>query len=533
MTASLGNSNKVMVPEACPLDMLLKDRDREGARKARVETKRKGAHSDPFDSDPALSRGSNTFETPKRVHPRAKTESPGSDMPSPHDGHVLLMGAAAREELLGKKAAKAVGKILDSDRKKRSNTEEKQSDVLFWSKDVKGDNDIVPDLVATNTCHPLLTALNDAMNRKEYDVASHLVDSGALSSAPLSVPLLDWLFATAMSTACRDVSLSAYRSLLVLHREVCSPVALARPYLSSTRLLRPLIKLGVNTQVAEMFGAEVDDMVSPMGIIPEMKVEMLCRFFSMLEVLSRSQSIDPMAIPSIVSILLLLSLDPSAVPELQQDAVSAIEAVLASLNVTRIIELDTCKFVLRVTKELAFTPDLQLRLLTLLPGCSPSSGRVRRWTAWAMLGGDLQTFHDCSDVPPIQLMVDLFSKTSPGVVKLEVTPDTDYQQLGALVNILSVAMTDVDAYVRHANGSVLTRHLYEALEQMNGKIVDNRAAHMDRTKTKEAINRLHKRLIYQRHAVLEKLRTKTGKMDQFLVAKPKSASRTKSEDRSE
>jgi hypothetical protein len=177
-----------------------------------------------------------------------------------------------------------------------------------------------------------------------------------------------------------------------------------------------------------------------------------------------------MAIPSIVSILLLLSLDPSAVPELQQDAISAIEAVLACLNVTRIVELDTCKFVLRVTKELAFTPDLQMRLLTLLPGCSSSSGRVRRWLAWAMLGGDLQAFHDCSDVPPIQPMVDLFSKSSPGVMKLDVTPHTDYEQLGVLVNMLSIAMTDVDAYVRHANGSFLTRIMYEALEQMNGKI---------------------------------------------------------------
>ncbi|KAF8493836.1 hypothetical protein JB92DRAFT_2997705 [Gautieria morchelliformis] len=333
-----------------------------------------------------------------------------------------------------------------------------------------------------------------------------------------------------MSTACRDLSLSAYRSLLLLHREVCSTAALARPYLSPTRLLTPLIKLGVNTQVAAAFGAEADAMVSPTGMSSELKAEMLCRFFSMLEVLGRSQSIDPAAIPSIVSILLLLSLDPSAVPELQQDAVSAIEAVLASPTVTRTVELDTCKFVLRVTKEMGFTPDLQLRLLALLPGCSANSGRVRRWIAWAMLGGDLHTFHACSDVPPIQLMLDLFSKTAPGVVKLGVTPDTDYQHLGALVNILSVAMTDVDAYVRHANGSgsVLTRNVYEALEQMNGKIVDDRAAHMDRTKTKEAINRLHKRLIYQRHAVLETLRTKTGKMDQFLVAKPKSAaSRTK------
>ncbi|KAF8483195.1 hypothetical protein JB92DRAFT_1637561 [Gautieria morchelliformis] len=158
---------KAMVPDAFPLDMLLKDRDREGARKARIETKRKRAHSDASASDPALSTGSNLFEKPKRVHPHAQTESPFSDMWSPHDGPALLKGAAAREEWLGKKGAKAVGKILNSDRKKKSNTEEKQSDVLFWSKDVKqGDNDIVPDLVAPNSCHPLLTALNDAMNRK-------------------------------------------------------------------------------------------------------------------------------------------------------------------------------------------------------------------------------------------------------------------------------------------------------------------------------------------------------------------------------
>ena len=45
---------------------------------------------------------------------------------------------------------------------------------------------------------------------------------------------------------------------------------------------------------------------------------------------------------------------------------------------------------------------------------------------------------------------------------------------------------------------------------------------MDRTKTKEVINRLHKRLVYQRHAALETLRTRTGKMDRFLVAKLKS-----------
>lgn len=187
-------------------------------------------------------------------------------------------------------------------------------------------------------------------------------------------------------------------------------------------------------------------------------------------VLCSSQRIQFKAIPYIVSALLLISLDRSAVPEFQQNAVSAIEAILANPNVTPIVELDTCKFVLRVTRALSFTFDLQVRLLALLSGCSNSSGRIRRWVAWAMLGGDLQSIQACTDVPPIQFMVNLFSATPPNMAMLEVTPDTNYEQLGAIVGILSIAMTDIDAYVRLANGPALTRELYEALEKLDGKI---------------------------------------------------------------
>ena len=365
-----------------------------------------------------------------------------------------------------------------------------------------------------------------------------------------------------MSVTNFDISLSAYRALLVLHREVSSTEVMSRAQLSSRRLLAGLFKLGVNTHIAQLLGADEEDVTSIKAMSQQLKGERLYRFCTMVAALGRyvlycrsnlalqltpvlysSQIVDPTAIPSVVSALLLLSLDSSATPELQQDAVSAIEALLSNANVTPIVELDTCRFVFRITKHLAFSPDLQGRILSLLPGCSPSSGRVRRWTAWAMLGGDLQSIRACVDVPPIELMLGLFSKSSPGDVKLEVTSNTDYEELGAIVNILSVAMTDVDTYVRCTNGSAMVKNLYEALEQMNGKIgmrccthalcqangklssVDTRAAHIDRTRTKEAINRLHKRLLYQHHATLETLRRKTGNMDQFLVRRPKSPSR--------
>jgi len=113
--------------------------------------------------------------------------------------------------------------------------------------------------------------------------------------------------------------------------------------------------------------------------------------------------------------------------------------------------------------------------------------------------------------------------------------------LGARVDILSVALTDVDAYVRQeraprgtGGSSSGLENICKALEWMNGKIgmcrdivslfldifsrlVDARAAHLDRTRTKDALNRLHKRLVYQRHAAIEALRGNAGKMDRFVT----------------
>jgi hypothetical protein len=130
---------KTTMPEVCPLDMLLKDRAREGARMARVEAKRKADNSSTLGCKMMLDPDSNVFETPKRVNRlHAKTESPGSNLSSPRDGNVsqdVLMGTAAREELLGKEGSEAVGKILDDDRKRKGALEQKYIGVLFWRDD--------------------------------------------------------------------------------------------------------------------------------------------------------------------------------------------------------------------------------------------------------------------------------------------------------------------------------------------------------------------------------------------------------------
>lgn len=186
---------------------------------------------------------------------------------------------------------------------------------------------------------------------------------------------------------------------------------------------------------------------------------------------------EPSAVPCIVSALLLLALDPSAVPEFQQDIVSAIEGVLAGATITRAVELSVCKSILHATTGLSFTPARDAQLLAFLSGCGPSSGRVRRWTAWAMLGGSLESVQECEDVPSLEVLVKLFTQDPVGTIRLEVNRDTDYELLGARVDILSAALTDVDAYVRQeratrgtGGGGSGLENICRALERMNGKI---------------------------------------------------------------
>jgi len=172
-------------------------------------------------------------------------------------------------------------------------------------------------------------------------------------------------------------------------------------------------------------------------------------------------------------------------------------------------------------------------MLDLLSGCTPVSGRIRRWLAWLMLTGDgdgaespstqVLKAYTTTDLPPIDPIVDIFDKDAPGAVKLQVDRDTDYLVLEAQVHILAVVLTDIEGYVGSGGGegklkgSEAVQKVMQGLEKLMGKIVDTRAAHLDRTRTKDAINRLHKRVVHQRRTALDAMRKTTGKVDQFFV----------------
>ncbi|KIJ22642.1 hypothetical protein M422DRAFT_276894 [Sphaerobolus stellatus SS14] len=187
------------------------------------------------------------------------------------------------------------------------------------------------------------------------------------------------------------------------------------------------------------------------------------------------------AVPQVVSsTLALLGLDRFITAEFRQEIVNAIESIIVGCASNANAELALCK---KVT-----TPSIVPSLL----GDNIDGPEV----AWG-------------DYPPLDVSENLFDKTEPGTVKFIVDKDTDYELLGALVDTLSVALADVETQVKKD----------KATAAFLNRIMGTRAAHLERTFTKDCMNRLHKRLVYQRDAALKSMRTKTGKMDQYLIRK--------------
>jgi len=95
-----------------------------------------------------------------------------------------------------------------------------------------------------------------------------------------------------------------------------------------------------------------------------------------------------------------------------------------------------------------------------------------------------------------------------------IPPETDFEALLERIDILSVVLTDVQSYVdREAPAAPkgkdeepdmeLLEMIGNRLQSLHGKIHDTRAAYLDRTRVKDAMQRLRMRILYQRKSALQ------------------------------
>ncbi|KZP03620.1 hypothetical protein FIBSPDRAFT_879284, partial [Athelia psychrophila] len=183
-------------------------------------------------------------------------------------------------------------------------------------------------------------------------------------------------------------------------------------------------------------------------------------------------------------------------------------------------EREICGTILRFAKGLM--PINQALILSILSGGSGRVTYIAMWLAHGLLTHDdsLATMH-AGALPPLASIIALLSPApgSGGLFDILTRPElVDYENLGYYLEIISVALSRVPEYASqfkadHGPGAGVLdspskaaakmgdlEKVENAMISIHDKIVDTRAAHLERSRAKAALQRLQLRVRYQRMA---------------------------------
>jgi len=167
--------------------------------------------------------------------------------------------------------------------------------------------------------------------------------------------------------------------------------------------------------------------------------------------------------------------------------------------------------------SMPFSPTDQALLLSFFTKGSPSSLRISRAVAYHVLTGSAISVASYA-LPPLGPLMTVLSDPDE---QFGITDSTDYDALTSRIAVLGVALSGIEGYV--AEESMLRKLAYISegsprkresmpleqiraqLDAIHGKIFDTRAAHLDRSRAKGALQRVSMRVHYQRVAL-----SKTG-----------------------
>jgi hypothetical protein len=217
-------------------------------------------------------------------------------------------------------------------------------------------------------------------------------------------------------------------------------------------------------------------------------------------------------LPDVVMVLLLIGVDMNTTTELRRDILHSISLLCHQLPAEPedSVEIPLANKVLDFMTTISASD--QALLLSCFSNGSPGCLRIARAVAHHVLIGSTISSASYS-LPPLGPLVTVLSSPDE---EFSITDSTDYDALTSRIAVLSVALSGIEGYV--AEESVL-RKLAQApegsprkrepvpleqirtrLDAIHGKIFDTRAAHLDRSRAKGAIQRLSMRIHYQRAA---------------------------------
>ncbi|KAJ7287443.1 hypothetical protein C8J57DRAFT_1495884 [Mycena rebaudengoi] len=454
--------------------------------------------------------------------------------PSDSDSDEVSLNDDDRRRLLGEKRGKAVVGILDSDRAKKEAAKGKQKvrGVPLWEDDSSiMDTDVTIPSLDDSRGHPILTLLKSRIDNNDVASASLFLSSGLFANLDLTKHenVIHYLCDLALSPRQTLLTTAAFHALSHIWLRP-SVLAAGMPFRS---VHATCIRLGAKQSAMDAMGWADGPNASRERVSVSDRDDVLYRLVCLLTMSIRSGQQLTTEAPDFLTALILVGIDPSSSPDLQRDIMIAVDLLCQSLapNTDVSVDLETtiCNRLIKFTSEL--DPINKAQVVSLLAGGSGRTARIARWVAHSIIAGTATlSVEKYNDLPPLMALLgplassasSLSDPSKPRIRGIfELHEDTDYVNLGFYVQILAVAISNVEGYVREEPPSkalvpktpespgkpstektdTLLMVVRSLVEGLHGRIVDTRAAHLDRSRTKAALKELSMRIFYQQKAV--------------------------------
>ncbi|PFH51543.1 hypothetical protein AMATHDRAFT_2994 [Amanita thiersii Skay4041] len=300
----------------------------------------------------------------------------------------------------------------------------------------------------------------------------------------------------------RALTSAAFRALSSIYGHGCVEF----PLISAGTILRVLADLGAKKALLEQVHWAFDANAASIILDAQERTDALLRLVHLLTIATQSLRIEVTDIPKIILMLMLITLDPSSTHELRMDTMTLIDALCKLATVE--VERHVCDRV----AGFALTQDAHCKaqVVCVFNNGSGPTRRVARWVAYSVLASqNFMAMMDCPELPPLQELLDNLTSS----LFFEINDSSDYVALDHYIQILGVALTDIELYnevernarrsqeVFASPGKSRPKHrillIHEWLERLHGQIQDTQALCLDRSRAKTAIKQLSLRLRYQ------------------------------------
>ncbi|KJA14138.1 hypothetical protein HYPSUDRAFT_49434 [Hypholoma sublateritium FD-334 SS-4] len=437
-----------------------------------------------------------------------------------------------RKTLFGAKNGGFILDILKQDKamKQHDESSEKTSGTHFWSLSSSNMSLATKDVSTFCLFGPsvLIRLFNACLRRTDLSRAATLLNSNFISSLEISdrASVTSDLYNLAFSfpptpDLLRNAAVNALEEFWNSNEEPRTST------ISFPRILNTVQALGADASIIAVHNWVNFDVQQYIGITVSSRESFLFQLIVLITSCARSKRLQVDDISDIVVILLLVGMDKSISTNLARDINLAIDGVchnnLQTESNNSEIEIHLCSRISQFAQ--AYDPINKSRLVLLLSGGSSAMRRIANIVAYCIITNKQSLEREIySDTPPLPEVIDQlipYSRLSalpPG--KFALHPETDYVDLGFYITILGVAVSNLRNYAVLESKALAARHstaltvgsprkvieklkpdlqlLHAGLETLHSNILDTRATHLERSRTKAAIKGLAMNIYYQR-----------------------------------